>query len=90
MLTVIVPGLTPDPNELDGSTETSAAGGRTKPGYASIFRRAAHRFRCAAAIRFRVAALNTRRFLGPVSTGTARDIHFGGRPLRFPPPIANR
>lgn len=56
IVTVVVPGLTPEPNERDGSTETNAALGRTKTTavYASILRRAAHRFRCAAAIRFRL------------------------------------
>ncbi len=50
----------------------------------------ARRFRCAAAIRARVAALRVNVLAPSGDGGTAPVIHLGGLPRRFPRPLAIR
>lgn len=57
----------------------------TRPSLPS-YGRFAHRLRCASAMRFRASGLTTRlsRETGWVGRRPSVDIHFGGRPRRFP------
>ena len=54
--------------------------------FASVLRTFAHRLRCASAMRFRASGLTTRlsRETGWIGRRPSVDIHFGGRPRRFP------
>jgi hypothetical protein len=50
----------------------------------------AHRFRCAAAVRALDSELKVRLMLPVRAGGVVLVIHFGGRPRRFPCPLAMR
>ena len=56
----------------------------------SALRAAAQRRFCAAAIRFRAAALTVRFCVRGVSAEFIFDIHFGGLPRRLPLPAESR